>query len=334
VNIDVHCHLIPQDCMNMYYVGSDGREYGTRTEQAAGETVVYWDGRDNKTCDPDQLWNVARRLREMDASGVDVQAIAVPPFMYFYAADAATAAANARKLNDGLAAVARQHPDRFVSLATVPLQDTDLALAELDRAVNQLGMRGVEINSNIAGENLDAARLLPFFERVQELDIPIFIHPHYVAAADRLTDYYLMNLIGNPLDTTIAAACLIFGGVLARLPRLTVYLAHGGGCAPYICGRWEHGYGVRPEPKRHLDRAPMEYMRRFYFDTIAHSQPALDYLVRTFGSDKVMLGTDYPFDMGDTAPVDTIKALGLADNEAQLMLGGTAARLFKLAVPA
>jgi aminocarboxymuconate-semialdehyde decarboxylase len=334
VNIDVHCHLIPDDCLDMHATLPDGREFGVRCEREASDNdILITDGRRNRFADYDQLWDVERRLRDMGTAGVDVQAISVPPFMYFYAIAATTAAGFARRLNDGLTAVARKHPDRFVTLATVPLQDTDLAVAELNRAVGELGMRGVEINSNVAGENLDTPRLLPFFERVEQLDIPIFIHPHYVAAQERLRDYYLINLIGNPLDTTIAAASLIFGGVMAKLPRLTVYLAHGGGNTPYICGRWQHGWEVRPEPKQLLDRAPMEYVRRLYFDTITHSREALDYLVRTFGSDKVMLGTDYPFDMGDERPLETIEALGLSEQQQQQIRGGNAARLFKLTQP-
>lgn len=300
---------------------------------ADGIEIAITDGRRNNACESEQLWNLDRRLRDMDAADVDIQALSVPPFLFFNAIEAKQAAECARRLNDGIAAAVQRHPDRFIGLATVPMQDTDLAVAELTRAVEQLGFRGVEINSNVAGENLDAPQFEPFFARVEQLGIPIFIHPHYVAAQDRLGDYYLTNLIGNPLDTSIAAACLIFGGVLARYPRLTVYLAHGGGTTPYICGRWQHGWAVRPEPKRILDRSPMEFVRRFYFDTLAHSQPALDYLVHTFGSDKVLLGTDYPFDMGDVQPVTTIDALELPEDQRQRILGGNAAALFRL-VPA
>jgi aminocarboxymuconate-semialdehyde decarboxylase len=334
MNVDVHCHLVPEECKDLHALGPDGREYGVRVERDAdGAEIAITDGRHNRACDSEQLWDLDRRLRDMDAAKVDVQALSVPPFFFFYALEAGQAAEFARRLNDGIMAAVRRHPDRFIGLATVPMQDTDRAVAELDRAVNQLGMRGVEINSNVAGENLDAPRLEPFFAWVEQLGVPIFIHPHYVVGQDRLGDYYLTNLIGNPVDTTIAAASLIFGGVLARHPNLTIYLAHGGGTTPYICGRWQHGWTVRPEPKRILDRPPMEYVHRFYFDMLAHSRPALDYLVRTFGSDRVMLGTDYPFDMGDTDPTETVDALGLAEEQRRQILGDTAAALFRL-VPA
>ena len=334
MNIDVHCHIVPEDCRDLRTTAADGREQGIWLEpDAEGREQLVIDGRRMNAAEPAQLWNVDLRLREMDASGVDMQALSVPPFCYFYSAEAATAVAFARCLNDGIAAVVRRHPQRFIGLATVPLQDAGLAVAELNRAVDQLGMRGVEINSNVAGQNLDDPRLLPFFARVEQLGVPIFIHPHYVAAAERLREYYLTNLIGNPLDTSIAAACLVFGGIMARLPELIVYLAHGGGNTPYICGRWQHGWEVRPEPKRLLEQPPMALVRRFYFDTITHSQPALAYLVSTFGSDHVLLGTDYPFDMGDMRPVETVRAIGLPEEQRGQILGGNAARLFKLESP-
>jgi aminocarboxymuconate-semialdehyde decarboxylase len=331
MNIDVHCHIVPEECRDLRASDASGRALGMWIERDAdGQEQLLVDGRPMNAARPEKLWDIDLRLREMDASGVDLQALSVPPFGYFYSLAARTAADFAGRLNDGIAAVVRGHPERFIGLATVPLQDTDLAVAELVRAVEQLGMRGVEISSNVAGENLDTARLRPFFARVEQLGVPIFIHPHAVAAADRLRDYYLTNLIGNPLDTSIAAARLIFGGVLERFPRLNVYLAHGGGNTPYICGRWQHGWEVRPEPKLLLQQPPMEFVRRFWFDTITHSQPALRYLVQTFGSDHVLLGTDYPFDMGDTHPVETVDALDLSPEERQQILGASAARLFGL----
>ena len=331
MNIDVHCHLVPEDCKDLHANGPDGREYGVRFAlDANGKEVAFADGRPNAACQAEDLWSVERRLRDMDAAGVDVQAVSAPPFLFLYPLEAGQAAAMHRRLNESFAAVVRAHPDRFIALAAVPLQDTDRAIAELDHAVNRLGMRGVEICSNVNGENLDSLRLFPFFERVEQLGVPIFIHPSNVAAGDRLREYYLSNLLGNPTDTTIAAASLVFGGVLKRLPALNVYLAHGGGATPYICGRWQHGWEVRPEPKRLLDRAPMEYVRRFYFDTITHSSESLAFLVKTFGSDRVMVGTDYPFDMGDSRPLDTVRVLGLDDEQNKSLQGGNAVRLFKL----
>ena len=331
MNIDVHCHIIPEECRELRATAADGREQGIWLERdREGREQLVIDGRRLNASQPEQLWDVDLRLRAMDASRVDLQALSVPPFCYFYSLEGRTAAGFARRLNDAIAAVVRRHPDRFIGLATVPLQDAALAIKELDRAVEVLGMRGVEINSNVAGENLDDPSLHAFFSRVEQLGIPIFIHPHYVAAAERLRDYYLTNLIGNPLDTSIAAACLVFGGIMTRFPRLNVYLAHGGGNTPYICGRWQHGWEVRAEPRRLLDRPPMEFVRRFCFDTITHSRPALAYLVNTFGSDHVLLGTDYPFDMGDMRPVETVDALGLPNADRERILGGNASRLFHL----
>lgn len=331
MHIDCHCHLIPEDCMNLHATTADGEEAGIRIERDAdGKDHIVADGRRNDNAEIGQFYDVSRRLREMDTAGVDVQAISVPPFLTFYGAEAGVAAGFAQRLNDGIAAVVHDQPTRFVGLATVPLQDTDLAIAELERAVNQLGMRGVEIISNVAGENLDSPRLFPFFERVEQKEIPIFIHPAYVLGRDRLSSYYLSNLIGNPVDTSVAAACLAFGGVMERFPRLLIYLAHGGGATPFLCGRWQHGWEARPELHRLLKLGPMEYVRRFYFDSLTHSLPSLDLLVRTFGSDRVVLGSDYPFDMGDRTPVDSVKALGLSGEQQEQILGGNAAGLFRI----
>ncbi len=210
------------------------------------------------------------------------------------------------------------------------MQAPEAAARELERAVRDLGLRGCEINSNVNGKNLDDKALAPFYARAQELDVPIFIHPSGVPGLnERLGAYYLTNLIGNPMDTTIAAASLIFGGVLKEFPRLKVYLAHGGGACPYIRGRWEHGWRVRKEAHANIERPPSEYFGQLYFDSLVHGGPALNFLAATVGPERIMLGTDYPFDMGNYRSVEAIDAVaGVTDAEKDLMLGGNAARLF------
>jgi aminocarboxymuconate-semialdehyde decarboxylase len=320
MRIDVHCHIVPEDCLQMTYTAPDGRVYGTNARQRPdGEWEVELDGslRPGKDGAVDRIFedsvvamfDVDLRLHHMDQMGIDMQAMAVPPFMYFYAADPATALSNAQKLNNAISKVVERHPDRFLGLATVPLQDPAAATKELERAIDSLGMKGVEIGSNVDGRNLDEASLRPFFARAEELKVPIFIHPHYVLGLDRLRHYHLGNLIGNPTDTSVAAASLIFGGVMEDFPGLQVYLAHAGGSMPYICGRWEHGWRNNTTAHEALKKPPSAYFGRFGFDTIAHSKESLTFLVKTMGADKVMLGTDYPFDMGDYYPVQHVQAL-------------------------
>ena len=196
--------------------------------------------------------------------------------------------------------------------------------------MRDLGLRGAEICSKVNGADLDDKSLAPLYAKAEELDVPLFVHPSGVPElSQRLRPYYLINLIDNPMDTTIAAASLIFGGVLNEFPRLKVYLAHGGGACPYIAGRWEHGWGVRDEGKAKIDRPPSEYFRLLYFDSLVHDAAALEFLVRKVGPERVMLGTDYPFEMGNYASVQAVEAIvGLTDDERELILGGNASRLF------
>ncbi len=223
------------------------------------------------------------------------------------------------------------HPYRFVGLATVPLQDPQAAADELERAMNILEMKGVEISSNVNGKNLDALELWPFYEKAQELEAFIFVHPTNVAGIDRMPKYHLRNLIGNPLDTSLAIASLIFGGVLENFPKLKFCFAHAGGFIPYQLGRLEHGYKVRPESKEIISKPPSEYFKLLYFDTITHYTPALKYLIERVGSDRVLLGSDYPFDMADPDPVSTVNSLeSISHVERREVLSENAAQLLRI----
>jgi aminocarboxymuconate-semialdehyde decarboxylase len=196
--------------------------------------------------------------------------------------------------------------------------------------VKKLGLKGVQINSNINGKNLDEAEFVPFFEAAQQLDIPVFVHPHYVAGAERLRKHYLINLIGNPVDTTIAIASLVFGGVLERFPKLKFVFAHAGGCAPYIRGRWDHGYRNVYGTQYAIPKPPGEYLKKTYFDTITHWAPALSYLINTHGVDHLVMGSDYPFDMADPDPVKTVSNQSLSKKDQEKIMGENAAQLLKL----
>ena len=191
----------------------------------------------------------------------------------------------------------------------------------------QLGLAGVEIETQVGGSNLDDARLLPFFARAAELGAVVFLHPFAVLGGERLRSFYLSNLIGNPTETAVAVASLIFGGVLERCPDLKIVCAHGGGSTPALCGRWDHGTRVRPELE-HLKLLPSEALRRFYFDSLTHSPGALELLVRSVGADRVVLGSDYPWDMGDPAAVRHIEdAEFLSAAERRMILGDNALQL-------
>jgi aminocarboxymuconate-semialdehyde decarboxylase len=275
-------------------------------------------------------WELERRFRDMDAAEVDVHVLSATPQTYLYDQDPAMTVATSALQNDQIAKLVKAHPDRFMGIATLPMQAPERAAEELKRAMTTLGLRGAMIGSNIAGKNLDDPSLEPVWATAEELGAFMIIHPTTVAGADRLRSYYLANLIGNPLDTTIAAACLVFGGVMERHPKLNVLLVHGGGFVPYQAGRWAHGWHVRPEPKVNVKKSPEPWINRFYYDTILHAKPQLEFLVASVGPTRVLMGSDYPYDMGTGECVRQVDALWIEDSEKADILNGNVVKLLGL----
>jgi aminocarboxymuconate-semialdehyde decarboxylase len=280
-----------------------------------------------------KLSNIEQRLKDMDRMGIDVQAVSPAPFQYYYWADPELGAKLAREVNEGIAAICAKWPDRFVGIGTAPLQDASLAVRELEYAVKTLGLRGVEVNTNVNGANLtdDALGLEPFFRKVQDLDAFMFMHPNGFSEATRLTRHYFNNFIGNPMDTTIAASHLIFDGVLERNPKLKVVLAHSGGYLAHYWARMDHGHAARSDARTVIKKKPSSYLAKFYFDTLAFDTEMLAHSIRKWGADHIVLGTDYPYDMGYYQPlgfIDTVKGLAPADRDR--IKGGNAAKLLKI----
>ena len=272
--------------------------------------------------------DVARRFADMAAAEVDMHVLSVSPQTWLYDQEAAVGAAAAAIQNDEIARLTREQPDRFAGIATLPMRAPKKAAGELRRAMTELGLHGEMIGSNIAGKNLDDPSFEPLWAAAAELGAFMVVHPGNVAGADRLRSYYLGNLVGNPIDTTIAAACLIFGGILARHPKLNFVMVHGGGFIPYQGGRWVHGWAVRPEPKVHLDHSPEKYLGRFLYDTILHSKTSLEFLIASVGADRVFLGSDYPYDMGMMDCVRQVRGLAITPADRDTILGGHAAAIF------
>ncbi len=282
---------------------------------------------------PHEGSDVPGMLAAMDKLRIDMMLICPPPFLFLYDLPGAEGLNAARIQNDAMAAVARQHPDRFAPLAMIPMQDTQLALAELRRATHELGFHGVEIGSNVRGVHLGDPEFRPFWQACAADDLFVFIHPEYFQghSSPTLKQYYLTNLVGNPSETGLNAAHMIFSGLFTELPDLKVMLGHAGGTMPWIMGRWEHGWEKRPEPQRDLKTSPMAAARHFYVDTIAHGDPQLRVLVELFGADHVLLGSDFPFDMGQDDPVGEIEGLsGLSESDRAAILGGNITRLAHL----
>jgi len=279
----------------------------------------------------DALRDPEKKVRDMDEKKIGIYVLSSTPFAFFYEVEDDLAVELARFQNDQLSEMVKRYPDRFAAMATLPLQVPNDAVKELERAVGKLGLRGVEIGSHVGNRELRDEAFWPIYKTLEHLNVPIFIHPHHVAGMERLEDFYLSNLIGNPLDTTIAAAQLIFGGVLEKYPGLKIILAHGGGQFPYIIGRMEHGYQVRPECKEKVHRSPMAFFKNFYFDIITHNPDALRHLINIAGSDHVLLGSDYPYDMGDPDPVQTVSRLsGIKEEDRRRILRENAVTLFGL----
>jgi len=279
----------------------------------------------------DALRDPKKKIRDMNEKKIRLYVLSSTPFAFFYEVEDDLAVELARFQNDQLSEMVKRNPDRFAAMATLPLQVPDEAVKELKRAIQTLGLRGVEIGSHVGKKELGDEAFWPVYKALEELNVPILIHPHHVAGMDRLEDFYLSNLIGNPLDTTIAAAQLMFGGVLEKYPGLKIILAHAGGQLPYIIGRIEHGYRVRPECKEKVGRSPMTFFKNFYFDIITHNPDALRYLIRIAGSNHVLLGSDYPYDMGDPNPVQTVSELtGIKAADRRKILRENAIALFGL----
>ena len=323
--IDVHAHILTEETIRLLQseapkvapkLSDIDDQFGTL--DVAGSVYRHF---------PRGGWDLERRLQDMAASKVDVQVLSVCPQTFVYAQPPAVAAAFARVQNEQLAKLVKARPDRFLAIATLPMQAPKLAADELRHAMRVLGLRGMQIGSNIAGKNLDDPELEPVLATAAELGAFILLHPINVAGMDRLGSYYLNNLIGNPLDTTIAAACLVFSGVLERHPSLKICLAHGGGFVPYQAGRFVHGWQVRTEPKKNLPKPPTDSLERFYFDTIVHSKDVLEFLVGNAGADRVLLGSDYPFDMGMPDGVLQVRGLSIPASDQTAILGGRARAL-------
>jgi aminocarboxymuconate-semialdehyde decarboxylase len=272
-------------------------------------------------------FDIPRRLADMDATGVDVHVLSATPQTYLYGLGDELSATVAAIQNDQMAKPIKEHPTRFMGIATLPMASPQRAADELRRAITKLGLRGAMFASNVAGKNLDDPSFEPLWATAEELGAFMFVHPNNVAGADRLKSYYLANLIGNPLDTTIAAACLYFGGVLDRHPKLKVMLAHGGGFTPYQAARWEHGWAVRPEPKVTIKEQPRDIAKHFYYDTILHSAPVLEFMIGHVGAQRVMLGSDYPYDMGMMDCVAHVRGLKISDVDKNSILSGRAEQL-------
>ena len=309
--IDLHSHYFPLDA-----VRSGGMDVAV-SDGADGSLIVR--AADHKLDIDRDLVDLRAQHDALTRQRLDRRTLMPPPYTILYELEGDTGLHWARMLNDGTAAAQRSNPDVFVGFATVPLQSPSSAVDELHRAIGELGLQGVEILTNVDGNGIDDPAYEPFWGAAASLGVPVLIHPNNVAGGERMGAYYLRNLVGNPTETAQAGARILFAGVLERHPRLKIILSHGGGAMPHLIGRLRHGYEVRPECRERAAN-PIEQIRNLYYDTIVFDPLILRHLVEIVGVDRVAVGTDFPFDMGETNPIGFVETSGLSDRDCQTIL--------------
>jgi len=328
LKIDLHTHILPEHWPDL----RDRFGYGGWVQldhHCPGCARMMIDGKHFREIQAN-CWDPRIRINDCNAHGINVQVLSTVPVMFGYWAKALDALDVSRLLNDHIAGVCRDFPDRFIGLGTVPMQESRWAIHELERCVNELGLAGIEIGSHINAAdnymNLDAPEVFDVLEAAAELGAAVFVHPWDMMAKEKMTRYWLPWLVGMPAESSLAICSLIFSGTIERLPRLRVAIAHGGGAFPFTIGRIEHGFKVRPDlcaVDNNIN--PREYLGRFWVDSLVHDAEALRFLIRTVGESRIALGSDYPFPLGEHHPGRLIESMNdLSDITKRRLLGENA----------
>lgn len=323
LTIDIHTHILPENWPNL----KERYGYGgfIQLEHCGpGCARMVKDGEFFRQIEHN-CWDPAQRLKECDHHGVHVQVLSTVPVMFNYWAKPEHTLDLSKILNDHIAGCVAAHPKRFVGLGTLPMQDSKLAIKELERCIKQLKFPGVQIGSHVNGFNLNDPALFDIFAAAQDLGACIFVHPWEVFGRERLNKYWAPWLVGMPAETALAISSMIFGGVFERLPNLRVAFAHGGGSFPFTLGRLEHGFNVRPDLVAvDNNKGPRDYLDRIYLDTLVHDPQALRFLIELMGAEKLALGTDYPFPLGELEPGKLIEETCQDETIKARLLHGTA----------
>ena len=324
-SIDVHAHYYSQAYFDLF--NSDGKRFNA--DFRSTDQGFYYKTPNGSNGPYAAKWiDLKQRISDMDQQGLAMQVLSLTaPMVYWGDADLSHKLSTA--WNDGASNAHLAYPDRILGFCVLPMLYSNHAIDELNRASKLPGIRGVGLGTNIDHRDLDDPIFEPVWSRIEQLDFPVFLHAVQTIGGERLRPFYLGNFLGNPFDTAIAASHLIFGGVLDRYPKLRFILPYAGGAFPILIGRIDHGWRVRPETK-HLPKAPSSYLDRFYFDTIAHSKPIMEFLISEVGVERIVLGSDYAADMGYENPIAFLEQISLSRAQREMILGGTASKLLKL----
>jgi aminocarboxymuconate-semialdehyde decarboxylase len=325
--VDIHAHFFPQEYLDL--LAEDGPRFNVEYRAAEEGFYIKTESRFQGPL-PYRVVDLNKRIADMDAQGTGVQAMSLTGPMAHWG-DEEMSHALARAWNDAASAAHVRYPARLVALLTLPMLFPDRAIDELNRASKLPGMRGVYMGTNINHRDLDDPLFEPIFGRINALKLPIFLHPLQVVGGLRTAPFYLSNLLSFPFDTAIAACHLIFGGVLDRHPNLQFSLPHGGGVLLMLMGRIDHGASVRPEIERlRLPMPPSKYLQRFMFDTVVHSKSIMEFVIGEVGAERIMIGSDYCFDMGYERPIHFLDEVNMTSAQKRMILGENAARILKL----
>ena len=326
IKIDVHAHILPRDMPDLHARYGYGDDFIHIDHYEKGKAnMIKGDGSFFRAID-DLCWDPEAILHHMDKHGVQMMALSTVPVLFYYWAKPEHTAQWSRNINDHLASVKNKYPDRFTGLGTLPMQDVNLALRELRRCKDELDLPGVEIASHILNVNLDDERFFPLYQLAEEMGMCIFVHPWDMMGEEHIKKYWLPWLVGMPAESSRAICSMIFGGVFDKFPKLRVMFAHGGGCFPHTIGRISHGYHVRPDLVNINEVSdPYDYVKKFYIDSLVHDEEAFRYNLKLFGAERIAMGSDFPFPLGDLEHgkfLEEMKDLG--DSQKEQLLYKTA----------